>query len=96
MLLLIDIPEEWMNDDDGIECPSCYELGRVILKGQPLPEDCEILTREAYSNLCAEATGINGNKLWLKVFREQLKNEDWYTKDMEMAIDKAIKESEDI
>lgn len=28
----------------------------VIKNGQPLPEDCEILTKEAYSDLCLMAS----------------------------------------
>lgn len=28
----------------------------VIKNGQPLPEDCEILTREAYEDLCNRAS----------------------------------------
>ena len=28
----------------------------VIKNGQPLPEDCEILTKEAYEDLCTRAS----------------------------------------
>ena len=37
----------------------------------------------------------NTNTLWFNLFREQLKNEPWYTEEMEDIINKAIMESED-
>lgn len=32
-----------------------FSFGRIIASGQLLPHDCEILTREAYSDLCTRA-----------------------------------------
>ena len=36
----------------------------------------------------------NTNTLWFNLFREQLKNEPWYTEEMDDLINKAIWESE--
>lgn len=44
---------------DGTEIMGCIEfvsLNKVIENGQSLPDDCEILTREAYADLCMRAS----------------------------------------
>ena len=37
----------------------------VIKNGQPLPEDCEILTKEAYEDLCKRAS-MSEQERWLE------------------------------
>lgn len=34
----------------------------VVQNGYPLPDNCEILTKEAYSELCARAAGIRADE----------------------------------
>lgn len=59
MKIVIDIPEE---DYKRMKEQSMF--GRVdvwrqaIQNGQPLPDDVEILTKEAYSDLCSRAADV--------------------------------------
>ena len=64
MLLLIDIPEKLYEvtvesiidaDDVGVQVGT---IGRAIANGQIIPDDCEILTKEAYADLCYKAAGL--------------------------------------
>ena len=57
MKLLVEIDErKWQSVQDGTWCGS-----EEIARGQPIPDDCEILTREAYEDLCARASGLRGD-----------------------------------
>jgi len=61
MKLLVEIPDYRYRAIKGIDVTKKpYTINErsaitVIQKGQPLPEDCEILTKEAYSDLCLRA-----------------------------------------
>lgn len=58
MKLLIEIPDQ-MHERISVDTVSMREMQlllMVIRQGQPLPEDCEILTKEAYSDLCLRAS----------------------------------------
>ena len=35
-----------------------YDFGYAIANGTVLPENCEILTKEAYADLCYKAAGL--------------------------------------
>lgn len=52
MQILIDIPEE---DYIRICDEPCTELALAVRNGIPLPKGAEILTKEAYSDLCMRA-----------------------------------------
>ena len=62
--LVIKLDEEYIKQIDkirfligGIEDRSLQvNVINAIRNGQPLPEDCEILTKEAYSDLCKRAS----------------------------------------
>ena len=53
MKLLIEIPEETY--DYWKEHKHEYVLSEAIANGKPLPENGEILTKEAYADLCIKA-----------------------------------------
>ena len=40
-------------------------LMNAVKYGQPIPDDCEILTKEAYEDLCARAS-MSEQEKWLK------------------------------
>lgn len=42
--------------------PDVENVVQGIKNGQPLPEDCEILTKEAYSDLCLRASKEQTNE----------------------------------
>ena len=64
MKLLVEIPDyryRAFKEIDVTQKP--YTINErsaitVIKNGQPLPEDCEILTKEAYSDLCMRANCV--------------------------------------
>ena len=58
MKLLIEIPEETHERiKENTYCGILNEqIYNAIANGQPLPEDCEILTKEAYEDLCLRAS----------------------------------------
>ena len=60
MLLLINIPKnKWETIQNGMYCGLLDgEMYQAIKHGQPLPDDCEILTKEAYADLCNKAAGL--------------------------------------
>lgn len=59
MKLLVEIPEtiyeEAVNNRNFITVGKIEVVWKAIANGQKLPEDCEILTKEAYSDLCLRA-----------------------------------------
>lgn len=62
MKLLVEIPEtiyeEAVNKRNYITVGKIEVVLKAIANGQPLPEDCEILTKEAYSDLCMRASCV--------------------------------------
>lgn len=62
MKLLVEIPEDYYNKIMGIK-PVHYtaRIYIAVQNGQPIPDDCEILTREAYEDLCKRAGGLRGD-----------------------------------
>lgn len=60
MKLLVEIPEtiyeEAVNNRNYITVSKIELVWKAITKGQPLPEDCKILTKEAYEDLCMRAS----------------------------------------
>ena len=60
MKLIIEISEETKKNIHWYGLHLCprdeNNLVNAIRNGQPLPEDCEILTKEAYSDLCKRAS----------------------------------------
>lgn len=63
MKLLVEISDEKYNfiierykEDKGLQTRE--NLYKTIATGQPLPEDCEILTKEAYEDLCMRANYV--------------------------------------
>lgn len=64
MKLLVEINErKWQSVQDGTWCGS-----QEIAMGQPLPDDCEILTKEAYEDLCKRAAegSMSEQERWLR------------------------------
>ena len=67
MKILVDIPKNTYKDvkkfveRSGIASAGDY----YVAKGQILPDDCEILTKEAYEDLCARAS-MSEQAKWLK------------------------------
>ena len=60
MKIVIDIPEEDYDElvrsgDKTINLGLYLDLGKAVKNGTPLPEGAEILTKEAYSDLCTRA-----------------------------------------
>lgn len=60
MKVLIEIPEKW---SDKTDVPTAEEWEEIVMSGQPLPDDCEILTKEAYSDLCMRASKGNCSEI---------------------------------
>lgn len=60
MKMVIDIPEEMYNM--ACKYPEMVLAGYplCIKNGTPLPEGAEILTKEAYSDLCLRASKADG------------------------------------
>lgn len=62
MRLLVEIPENMKAYADKGEFNVLSEAAYgsaallAIANGQPIPDDCEILTREAYEDLCKRAS----------------------------------------
>ena len=60
MKLLVEIPEkiheEAVNNRNYIMMGKIEVVWKAIANGQPLPDDCEILTKEAYGDLCLRAS----------------------------------------
>lgn len=58
MKLVIDIPEDTYNAiQENYYCGILNsDMYNAIKNGQPLPDDCEILTKEAYADLCFSAS----------------------------------------
>ena len=57
MKLLVEIPEEtYIHLRNGGNIGASLLIENAIKNGQKLPEDCEILTKEAYSDLCLRAS----------------------------------------
>lgn len=60
MKVLIEILEEW---SDKTDVPTAEEWEEIVMSGQPLPDDCEILTKEAYADLCLRASKGNCSEI---------------------------------
>lgn len=60
MNMLIDLDERIVNEakTDPNYYPVYYfeYIWKAIANGQPLPDDCEILTKDAYEDLCKRAS----------------------------------------
>lgn len=55
MKIVIDIPDRYTKLI-GFTTPELEVIATAVLHGTPLPEDAEILTAEAYSELCLMAS----------------------------------------
>lgn len=64
MQMLINIDEDYVKIINKNGASNYAE--EVIKNGQPLPKDCEILTREAYEDLCLRASKAS----YVRKFRE--------------------------
>lgn len=59
MKLVIDIPNEAYEEIPKIPFTQrdvLYTFTAWIKDGKPIPDDCEILTKEAYEDLCLRAS----------------------------------------
>ena len=57
MQIVIDIPEDTYNHlRNGGSIGASLMIENVIKNGTPLPKGAEILTKEAYSDLCMRAS----------------------------------------
>lgn len=71
MKLLVEIPDYRYREIKEIDTTKKpYTINErsaitVIKHGQPLPDDCEILTKEAYEDLCKRAS-MSEQERWLK------------------------------
>lgn len=62
MKLIIEIPDQIYDTliETGKYGYYRFDAKRAIKSGTPFPEGVEILTKEAYSDLCIRAAGIGG------------------------------------
>ena len=61
MKIIIDIPEDTYAEIVEYGIANWYSLTMAFRDGQPIPDNCEILTKEAYEDLCARASGLRGD-----------------------------------
>lgn len=66
MKIVVDIPdEEYKLAKLVVECGMGNSAIRRIMNGKPLPEGAEILTKEAYSDLCLRASHERKTGKWI-------------------------------
>lgn len=64
MKIVIDIPEQRYHSLQECAVAVTDEIHKAVLNGMPLPEDAEILTAEAYSDLCLRASHERKEGFW--------------------------------
>lgn len=81
MKLLVEIPNSIYTNISLIQRGSIVSKCFVdcVRNGQPLPDDCEILTKEAYEDLCVRASNSQTDSL-IEVRKEVEKINKWSIK----------------
>lgn len=66
MKVLVEIPEDDLDVIKNLQKRGWANRHEIaIANGQPIPDDCEILTKEAYEDLCARAS-MSEQERWRK------------------------------
>ena len=70
MKIVIDIPDRFTKMI-GFTTPELEVIATAVIHGTPLPDDAEILTAEAYSELCLMASVLNDTKSEVKALKKR-------------------------
>lgn len=70
MQIVIDIPDRYTKLI-GFTTPELEVIAKAVIHGTPLPDDAEILTAEAYSELCLMASALNDTKSEIKALKKR-------------------------